>query len=314
MTDVILLGEPMGLFTAQEYGELKDVSVFNRSLAGAEVNVGIGLARLNHDVEYVTKLGKDPIGEYIAEAIEKENIGVSYTTYASVNQTGFMMKNKVQDGDPKTAYYRSNSAFTTLSVEDVKGIDFSNVKLFHITGIPPAVSKTVRQAVMYLIKKAKEADTFISFDPNIRPALWSSKEEMVSVLNEIASYADVVLPGVAEGEILVGSGNHQDIADFYLNKGPDVVIIKNGAEGAYVSEKGKELINVSGFKVEKVVDTVGAGDGFAVGVIHGYLSGLSWKESAVFANAIGSMQVQHEGDNEGLPTASELEKYIGRNW
>lgn len=310
MTDVILLGEPMGLFTAQDYGELKDVTGFNRSLAGAEVNVGIGLARLSYDVEYVTKLGKDPIGEYIAEAIKKENIGMAYATYASDNLTGIMMKNKVEDGDPKTAYYRKNSAFSALAVEDIDAIDFTSVKLLHITGIPPAVSQTVRQAVMHLIKKAKDAGSFISFDPNIRPALWKSKQEMVSVLNEIASYANAVLPGVAEGEILAGSKNPEDIADFYLKNGSSVVITKNGAAGAYVTEKGKDTISVDGFKVDKVVDTVGAGDGFAVGVIHGYLQGSSWTKAALFANAIGSIQVQHEGDNEGLPTQDQLTEYI----
>lgn len=310
MPDVILIGEPMGLFTAQEYGELKDVTLFKRSLAGAEINVGIGLSRLNYKVEYVTKLGKDPIGAYIEEAIEKEKIGTSYISQSEQQNTGLMMKNKVQDGDPSTAYYRNSSAFTTLSKADVEMIDFSDVKLLHITGIPPAVSSTVREAIVYLMKKAKSAGTFISFDPNLRPALWSSKDEMVTVLNDLAGLSDLVLPGVSEGKTLVGTDDAEAIARFYIDKGAQVVITKSGADGAFVTEKGNDTINVPGFKVQKVVDTVGAGDGFAVGVLHGYLSGLTWPEAAVRANAIGSLQVQHEGDNEGLPSLEELTTYI----
>ncbi|GEQ32483.1 hypothetical protein B795N_03650 [Marinilactibacillus psychrotolerans] len=91
------------------------------------------------------------------------------------------------------------------------------------------------------------------------------------------------------------------------------MITKSGSQGAYVTEKSKETINVSGFKVEKVIDTVGAGDGFAVGILHAYLEGLNWKEAATYANAIGSLQVQHAGDNEGLPTKEVLNQYVEQN-
>lgn len=312
MTDVILIGEPLGLLTAQEYGDLKDVSLFKRSLAGAEVNVGIGLSRLDYAIQYITRVGEDPIGKYIVEAMTKEKIGTNFISTDSNFQTGLMMKNKVKDGDPQTAYYRKNSAFTTLSKADIEDINFSQVRLLHVTGIPPAVSGTVRETVIYLLNKAKKAGTFISFDPNLRPALWSSKTVMIQTLNEIADYADVVLPGISEAEVLVGTTSVEKIAQFYYEKGANVVVIKSGEEGAYVCEKGNPIINVPGFKVSKVIDTVGAGDGFAVGIIHGYLSGLSWKEAAVRANAIGSIQVQHEGDNEGLPNRADLESYVRR--
>lgn len=310
MASVVLIGEPMGLFRAQDYGAVKDVLRFTRSVAGAELNVGIGLSRLDHTVKYVTKLGKDPIGEHILDYLNAEKMDTSDVLFSDDHETGLMLKNKVSDGDPITAYYRRCSAFTTLSVEDIKNVDVSSVKLLHITGIPPAVSPAVREAIFYLMKKAKEAGTFITFDPNLRPTIWESEETMISVLNELARYADVVLPGIAEGEILMGSDDVEEIAQFYLNQGAQVVITKSGAHGAFVTEKGKETVNVKGFKVDKVVDTVGAGDGFAVGIIHAYLSGRSWTEAAVYANAIGSLQVQHLGDNEGLPTRSRLESYI----
>jgi 2-dehydro-3-deoxygluconokinase len=67
---------------------------------------------------------------------------------------------------------------------------------------------------------------------------------------------------------------------------------------------------VPGFKVDKVVDTVGAGDGFAVGIISGLLEKLPLKEAVVRGNAIGSLQVMVPGDNEGLPDRARLEEYI----
>ena len=89
------------------------------------------------------------------------------------------------------------------------------------------------------------------------------------------------------------------------------MIIKDGSKGAVVSEAGN-VFTVPGFKVEKVVDTVGAGDGFAVGVISGILEGLSIRDSVRRGNAIGAIQVTHRGDNEGLPTREELSGFLNK--
>ena len=310
MTDVLLLGEPMGLFAAVEYGTLEEAETFKQSVAGAELNVGIGLSRLGHQVEYATKLGEDPIGAFIKQKIQSEKIGTQFITFSAKHNTGLMLKNRVKDADPVTAYYRQGSAFSTFALEDAAQIEFDGIKVFHVTGIPAALNETVREAVKQLMVRAKKAGTFITFDPNLRPALWESTAEMVEVLNELAQYADVVLPGIAEGEVLTGSDDPEAIAAFYLKQGADAVITKNGGHGALVSERGKETVQVPGFKVDQIVDTVGAGDGFAVGVLHGYLKGMTWAEAAVQANAIGALQVQHAGDNEGLPTNSELADFI----
>ena len=132
---------------------------------------------------------------------------------------------------------------------------------------------------------------------------------MVSVINDLAKKCDLILPGVAEGLVLTGSGDVEKIADFYQNLGIKEVIIKNGSKGAYI-RSGNESFEQPGFKVEKVVDTVGAGDGFAAGVLSGKLEGLSIRECAIRGNAIGAIQVTYSSDNEGLPTQDELKKFI----
>lgn len=313
MGDVILIGEPMGLFISNEYGELEEGKTFSKGIAGAEVNVGTGLARLGFEVDLLTKLGKDPFGQYIYKYLQNEKIGTEYISFDEELNTGIMLKNKTKEGDPITAYYRKGSAFTNFSIEDVMDIDFSEVRLLHVTGIPPAVNRITRGAVYHLMAKAREAGTFITFDPNLRPELWKNEETMIKVLNNMARYANVVLPGISEGEKLTGSRDKETIAQFYLDMGVEYVVIKTGSDGAFIKKQGQEMKNVPGFAVKEVVDTVGAGDGFAVGVISGYLDGLDMQNSVLRANAIGSLQVQNQGDNEGLPTRDELEKYIQEN-
>ncbi|MCI6275303.1 MAG: sugar kinase [Clostridium sp.] len=310
MGKTILFGEPMALLIADSTGLLEDVEHFTRSLSGAEVNVSIGLSRLGHEVSYMTRLGDDPFGRYIEKKLKEDNIGTEFVTYDPVYRTGIQLKNRVTDGsDPYAPYYRKGSAASHITTAEIDMIDFPDIDHVHVTGIPPALSKTSRAATYRLMERAKENNVFLTFDPNLRPALWESEEVMIEVINDLASKADIILPGIEECKILVGSEDFNTIADFYKKKGIKTIVIKNGANGAYVCD-GDESYTVEGFKVEEVVDTVGAGDGFAVGIISGRLEGLSLKEMVRRGNAIGAIQVTNISDNAGLPTHEELEAFI----
>ena len=96
MSDVILIGEPMGLFISNEYGELEDGKTFSKGIAGAEVNVGTGLARLGFEVDFLTKLGKNPFGQYIYKYLQNERIGTEHITFDEELNTGIMLKNKTK--------------------------------------------------------------------------------------------------------------------------------------------------------------------------------------------------------------------------
>ena len=132
---------------------------------------------------------------------------------------------------------------------------------------------------------------------------------MIESLNFLAFQSDIVLPGIEEGKILTGFEEKEKIADFYLQHGVKEVIIKMGGEGAYYKTSEKEGV-VEGFSVKEIVDTVGAGDGFAVGVISGRLEQLPIEEYVNRGNCIGALQIQVEGDNEGLPNRERLQNAL----
>ncbi|MBE6023980.1 MAG: sugar kinase [Cellulosilyticum sp.] len=309
MSKVILVGEPMALFIAETEGSLDTVTQFTRSAAGAEMNVAIGLKRLGNDVCYITKLGKDPFGKYLMDFLNNEGIDTSNICFDDHFPTAFQLKGKTSVGDPDVAYYRNGSAASNLRVDDVDEIDMTGFNHFHLTGIFPAISNTSRATLLYLIEKAQNSGLTTSFDPNLRLSLWKNSEDMVKTINKIAFRCDTVLPGISEGKILTGYSNEKDIAQFYLDHGVKNVVIKLGPKGAYVrTQEGEAYID--GYKVDKVIDTVGAGDGFAVGFISGLLEGKDVKECADRANAIGALQVMHKGDNEGLPTKEQLFSFM----
>ena len=297
---------------------IEGVEHFTRRMSGAEVNVAIGLTRLGFPVEDLPRLGDDPFGHYIEQALKDNGIGTNLLTYDPVYRTGIQLKEYVKDGhDPAAPYYRKGSAASHLSIREIDALDLGEIGLVHVTGIPPALSKEAREATYRLMERARKAQIPVTFDPNLRPALWENDEMMRKVLNDLANYADVVLPGIGECEILAGTTDKEKAADFYHQKGAALVVIKDGKNGAYVSEKKEngEVVRdmIPGYPVKKVVDTVGAGDGFAVGVLSGLLKGLPVTECAKRGNAIGSLQVQHRGDNEWLPTEEILQSYMAGN-
>lgn len=309
MKKVLLIGEPMAMFVADELGSLDKVEKYTKMLAGAEVNVGIGLQRLELPCTYVTRLGDEPLGRAIYTRLQNEGIDTSFVTFDTEFFTGIQLKSKVEKGDPEVVYYRKNSAASHMTPEHIANIDFSGIRHIHATGIPPALSDSCREAVVLLLQKAKEQGISTSFDPNLRPALWPNQQTMIEVINKLAAMCDVVLPGHSEGQLLTGKEAIEDVAQFYLDAGSSAVVIKDGPKGAFVATK-QEKYRVPGFTVEKVMDTVGAGDGFAVGVISGRLDGLPLREAVLRGNAIGAIQVTSKGDNEGLPTRQELAAFM----
>jgi len=304
----------MSLMVADEVKPLKDVEHFTRYVCGAEVNFSVGLSRLGHSVAYVSRVGDDPFGEHIRDFLAENQIDNRLVAVDGEYLTGMQLKAKAAEGeDPLVVNFRKNSAFSHFRPEDIDGIDWTGVKHVHVTGISAALSKSCREAAAKLMDLAKAKGVRVSFDPNLRPALWPDKKEMVRVINALAAKADIVLPGIGEGETLMGSRDPEKIADFYLGQGSKAVVVKVGAKGSFVKTSDGESFMSPGFHVEHVVDTVGAGDGFAVGTISALLEGLSLKDAAHRGAAIGALAIMVAGDNEGLPTREKLEAFMHKD-
>lgn len=311
MSKILTVGEPMTLWVAEQEGSLEEVNRFSRFVAGAEVNFSIGMVRLGHEVTYVTQLGDDPFGRQIGQFFKQNGIDTTYVLYSSQHFTGMQWKEKVKTGDPEVFSLRRNSAASHMDGETIKNLCWDGFAVAHLTGIPPALSSGCREMMYEMMDQARARGIQISYDPNLRPGLWPDKREMAEVINDLAGRADIVFPGIQEGQLLTGKDDVQDIADFYHAKGVKTVIIKLGAKGAYTSTTGRQFYT-DGFKVEHVVDTVGAGDGFAVGVISGILEGLSLQEAVTRGTAIGALAVMSPGDNDGLPDRKGLAAFMAK--
>ena len=305
--DVITFGEAMLLLVADRPGPLELAQFFAKRTAGAETNVAIGLARLGLKVGWASRLGTDSMGRYLLAAMRAEGIDCSHVVCDPAQKTGFQFKSKVTDGsDPLVEYHRQGSAASHMGVEDIDAAWLTSARHLHATGVFAALSASTLSAARQTMALMRAAGRSVSFDPNLRPTLWASPEQMRQAINDLAAQADWVLPGLEEGRFLTGESSAEGIARFYRQRGAKLVVVKLGAEGAYFDSDSAGCGLVPGFAVAQVIDTVGAGDGFAVGVISALLHGLSVREAVRRGAWIGARAVQVLGDSEGLPTHAEL--------
>ena len=309
--DVLTYGEAMAMFVATETGPLAGVGQFTKRIAGADLNVAIGLSRLGFKVGWMSRVGQDSFGQYVLDTLAKEGVDASHVTLDARYPTGFQLKSRNDDGsDPAVEYFRKGSAASRLSLDDYAADYALGARHLHLTGVAPAISASSRELAFHLAREMRAAGKTVSFDPNLRPALWESREAMVASLNALAALADWVLPGIAEGRTLTGYDQPEDIASFYLDTGARGVIVKLGAEGAYFRSGDVDGV-IAAQPVKHVVDTVGAGDGFAVGVISALLEGRTLQAAVARGNRIGALAIQVSGDSEGLPTRTELARLEG---
>lgn len=304
--DVLTFGEAMAMFIADDQGPLDQVTRFHRRTAGADTNVAIGLSRLGFDVRWLSRVGADHNGTFLQRALEAEGLDCRHVRRDAANATGLIFKERAVDGaDPHVEYVRRGSAASHLSIADASDVELEAARHLHATGIPPAISESARELSFHLLRQARRDGLSVSFDPNLRPSLWPSEAVMIETLNALAAEADIVMPGLSEGRLLTGRETAYDIAGDYLDRGARAVVIKLGPEGSYFRTADNEG-TVDGSPVEQVVDTVGAGDGFAVGIVSAYLDGLDWHAALHRGNLIGARQVQVIGDMEGLPNREQL--------
>ena len=303
--DILSFGETMAMFVAEEPGDLASITRFHKRIAGADSNVAIGLSRLGFKVAWLSRVGGDSLGRFVIDTLEKEGLDCRHVDIDVAHPTGFQLKSRTEDGsDPVVEYFRRGSAASHLSPQSIVP-QLLNARHLHATGIPAALSASARQLSLELMTRMRDAGRSVSFDPNLRPSLWASTQQMVTETNRLAALAHWVLPGLSEGRLLTGFEDPADIAAFYLDQGVEAVAIKLGPHGAYYRTHQDQGF-VAGVPVQAVVDTVGAGDGFAVGMISALLENHSFAEAVKRANWVGSRAVQSRGDMEGLPTRAEM--------
>jgi 2-dehydro-3-deoxygluconokinase len=301
VSGVLTLGETMAAFRMD--GPLRLGGTARLSVAGAESNVSIGLARLGHPVSWVGVTGADEPGELVRRTLRAEGVDLSLARVDPSAPTGLILFERRLPGVNRVTYHRAGSAGSRLAAADVAaafGGERPVPALLHVTGITCALGPGPYEAVRTATRLARAAGTLVCLDVNHRQRLWSVADAGAA-LRPLLPDVDLVV--ASDDELAVLTDATEPIAAL-LAGGVGEVVVKHGADGA-TSHREAGTVHRAARPV-RAIDTVGAGDAFVAGLLSGVLDGLDAGERLDRAVLTAAFAVATDGDWEGLPTRADL--------
>jgi 2-dehydro-3-deoxygluconokinase len=265
--EVLCIGESMAVFVPAEDRPVHQVRTWTRTIGGAESNVACHLAALGVSSAWASAVGDDPVGRALVDEIAAAGVDVSAVHVDPTRPTGLYIKESGAQGSP-VRYYRSGSAASAMGPELLDRLDLEGIRVIHLSGITPALSSSCLELVRALLAAPRNSTTQVSFDVNLRPALWTGGDS--SVLTELAGAADIVLTGDDEARAVWGTGEPAGLRA--LLPGPNTLVVKHGKRGVTLVEGDRPPVFSSALRVD-VVEPVGAGDAFAAGFLAATLRG-----------------------------------------
>ena len=246
-------------------------------------------------VDYVTALGDDLYSAQMRTFFEANGIGTGHIQEIKGRRPGLYLIHQA-GGDRHFTYWRGQSA-ARLVAEDPGVLDaaLGGADIVYFSGISLAIlAPRARGQLMKAIVKARNAGARVVFDPNVRPALWTSGEVMGSALTAAATIADVVMPTHSDEAPVFGDASPEATAARYLAIGVEEVAVKNGGAPALVATRDmRESVPVPA--PEKIVDPTGAGDSFNGAYLAARVAGRNPVEAAKAAHRVAGIVIGHKG-------------------
>ncbi|WP_245554942.1 sugar kinase [Nesterenkonia alba] len=293
--DVLTVGETMTAVRCA--GPLRLGGPAQITVAGAESNLAIGLARLGHRAAWSGRLGPDESAELILRTLRAEGVDTSTVARDPEAGTGLLLFERRLADLTRVEYHRAGSAGSRWNAGDIEPALALRPRIVHVTGITAALSGAAREALSDLVAGARGQGALVSVDVNFRGRLWS-RDQARPMLRDLARRADVVI--ASEDELELVAAEPEEL----LEAGVGEVVTKRGAAGASALTREGE-VSVPARRVQ-VVDTIGAGDAFSAGYLSGVLDGCEVDQRLARGATLGAFAVASAGDWEGLPTREEL--------
>ena len=285
---------------------------FEAVYSGGEANVIASLAMFGHNTKFVTKLPDNHLGQKVLSKFRGYNVDIS-DVVTGEGRLGIYFS-EIGHGlrSTEVIYDRKYSA---ISMADKSEFDIDKildgVGFVHMSGITPALSKSLREFTIDFIKACKERGILVSYDSNFRAKLWSL-EEAREVLTEVMPLIDIAFLGHLdminilqfEDKGLEFDENLKDLYGRLFEKYPNlkyaactkrtVNSINNNSLRGYLYD-GEELI-VSNEYTFDILDRVGGGDAFTAGVLHGIFKNMKHEEIIEFGICASSLKHSILGD------------------
>ncbi len=308
--DVIAMGELLIDFTMSGQSEQGN-NMFEACPGGAPCNVLALLNKMGKKTAFFGKVGKDQFGKTLRDTLDEVKIDTSHLLEDEKVNTTLAFVHTFPDGDREFSFYRNPGADMMLTKDEVDESFLEETKIFHF-GTLSMTHEGVREATKKALDVVKEKGALISFDPNLRPPLWSTLDLAKEQMEYGFGFCDILK--ISDNEIQFVSGKEDyDEGIAYLKEKYDIplILLTMGKDGSRAYYKGMR-VERAGFPV-KAIETTGAGDTFCGSCLnyileHDFenLTEEELGEMLTFANAAAALVTMRKGAIRAMPEKEEV--------
>lgn len=303
--EVVTMGRiGVDLYPAQTGVAIPQVESFNKYLGGSPTNVAVAAARYGRRAAVVTKVGEDPFGTYVRDALHDFGVDGRFVGTDPGNPTPITFCEVFPPDDFPLYFYRFPKA-PDLNVApgdlDLEAIGSARVFWATVTGL---CAEPSRSATLTALEAAEPCE-YTVLDLDWRPMFWDSPDEARGWVGKALEHADVAVGNQDEVEVAVGTREPREAARRLLDKGVKLAIVKQGPAGVLAVD-GHGEAQLPPVPVD-VVNGLGAGDAFGGALVHGLLAGRDLTSLIAHANAAGAIVAGRLACSSAMPTAAEVE-------
>ncbi|GHG26005.1 sugar kinase [Paracoccus aerius] len=290
---ILSIGEAM-----VELGQSDQPGLWRLGIAGDTLNTAWYLRRLlgaDWQVDYLSRVGQGAFSQQMVDFLVAEGIGATHVGRDPDREIG-LYAISLKDGERSFAYWRDTSAAKRLA-DDPAALDaaLDGAGVAYFSGITVAILPPQGRAnLLAALGRAKAAGTWIVFDPNLRPRLWTDTNTMHQGISDAAAGADLVLPSFDDEATHFGDADPQATVARYLALGAGQVVVKNGGGPISFGGAGGSGV-IDDLAPETPVDSTAAGDSFNAGYLAASLSGADCAAAIAAGHDLSRKVIRHRG-------------------
>jgi len=307
--DLITVGRiSVDLFAEQMYTSFSQPQTFHKSIGGSPTNVAVAAAKLGHKSAIVTKVGIDPLGQYVLNKLSEFGVNTDFVKVAESGLTPVVLASQDPPEDPKIIFHRQPQApDTQLTLNDLDTESLLAAKIFWVSACALSNGETAKSAITWLKERGRKQESIIDLD--YRPSFWPSADAARAAAQEAISMCTIAIGNIAECQVALGISDPQEAATELIMRGVRIAIVKMGGDGVLLATQNERIVIAP--RSIKLVCGLGAGDAFGGAFVHGLLSGWGLQEIGEFANAAGAYLASELMCSDAMPTIEVLNNFIG---
>jgi fructokinase len=318
--DVLCLGEILIDFVpSPALSPLGKARYLRIAPGGAPANVAVALRRLGLSSGFIGKAGDDPFGRFLRDVLTKQKLDLSLFELTAEAQTRLAFVTNDSNEQQRFIFYGNPGADVLLQSGEIKENYLRRAQIFHFGSIS-LIQEPARSATVAAIRLARKNGLIVSFDPNLRPALWPSLKQARQEILKAVSYCHILKVNESEWEFLLPGKRFEESFSILRRKGIKLAAVTLGPDGVILASD-KSHVKVKSPPV-RAVDTTGAGDGFVAGLLYGVLNRknqeLLFEESELrnmgrLATYVGALTTTKPGAIPAFPSLRQVRAFMRKS-